>query len=154
MIHTRQNNRGKLRAAGTVRAYRGKVTGYVIPEDAGPIIREFAGASRIAAATGTALVVVVAQLDESRARMQGLRSDAAAWKVLPALVGRAAVHTKHLTNVLGIGGMAALRALESLTERGVLTEMTGSARGRFWQHRGTFDVLDGYAAGIRRMPLC
>ncbi len=52
--------------------------------DAGPIIREFARASRIAAATGTKLVDdLVAQLGESRARLQGLRSDAAAWKVFP-----------------------------------------------------------------------
>jgi len=63
--------------------------------DAGPIIREFARASRIAAATGTKLVDdLVAQLGESRARLQGLRSDAAAWKVLPALVGQPAVNTK------------------------------------------------------------
>jgi hypothetical protein len=122
--------------------------------DAGPIIREFARASRIAAATGTKLVDdLVAQLGESRARLQGLRSDAAAWKVLPALVGQPAVNTKYLTNGLGIGEMAALRALEALTERGVLTEMTGRARGRVWQHRGIFDVLDGYAAEIRRMSL-
>ncbi|MFB4350766.1 Fic family protein [Microbacterium sp. CR_7] len=120
--------------------------------DAGPIVREFARASRIAASTGTRLVDdLVSQLDESRSLLAGVRADAAAWKVLPALVGQPAVTTKHLMNTLGLGEMAALRALDTLTDRGVLTETTGRGRNRVWQHRGIFDVLDGYAEQIRRM---
>lgn len=122
--------------------------------DAGPIIREFAMASRIAATTGTRLVDdLVAQLEESRAKMAGLRSDAAAWRVLPALIGQPAVNTNYLVNHLGLGEMAALRALEALTERGVLAESSGRDRRRVWQHRGIFDVLDAYAAHIRRMSV-
>lgn len=122
--------------------------------DAGPIVREFALASRIAATTGTKLVDdLVAQFEDSRAKMKGVRSDAAAWKVLPALVGQPAVNTKYLMNALGFGEMAALRALDALTGRGVLTETTGKARGRVWQHRGIFEVLDDYAAEIRRMSV-
>ncbi|MEV7608504.1 Fic family protein [Microbacterium sp. NPDC089320] len=120
--------------------------------DAGPIIREFATASRIAASTGTQLVDdLVAQLKESRALLQGVRSDAAVWKILPALVGQPAVNTKYLMSALGLGEMAALRALDTLTDRGVLAETTGQGRNRVWQHRGIFDVLDGYAEQIRRM---
>lgn len=120
--------------------------------DAGPIIRTFAGASRIAAATGTQLVDdLVEQLDESRAKMAGIRADAAAWKILPHLVGQPAVNVKYLKNTLGLGEMTALRALDSLTERDVLTETTGKSRGRVWQHRGIFDALDAYASVIRRM---
>nr|WP_188551895.1 Fic family protein [Sediminivirga luteola] len=120
--------------------------------DAEPIVREFASASRIAAATGTALVNELSQqLDQSRAKMKGLRSDAAAWRLLPALVGQPAVNTKYVMDVLGLGEMAALRALKSLTERGVLTETTGRSRNRVWQHRGIFAVLDAYAERIRRM---
>jgi hypothetical protein len=120
--------------------------------DAGPILREFAMASRIAATTGTTLIDdLVAQLEDSRAKMKGIRADAAAWKVLPALVGQPAVNTRYLMKELGFGEMAALRALDALTERGVLTETTGRTRGRVWQHKGIFDVLDGYAAEIRRM---
>lgn len=122
--------------------------------DAGPIVREFARASRFAAVSGTKLVDdLVAQLDASRAKMQGLRADAAAWKVLPALVGQPAVNTAYLVEILGLGEMAALRAVDALTERGVLTETTGKARGRVWQHRGIFDVLDAYAADLRRTAL-
>lgn len=38
-------------------------------------------------------------------------------------------------------------------DRGVLTETTGKARGRVWQHHSTFEVLDDYAAEIRRMSV-
>ncbi len=120
--------------------------------DAGPIVREFARASRIAATTGSKLVDdLVAQLESSRIKMSRLRADAAAWKVLPALIGQPAMNTRYLTTELGLGEMAALRALDSLTDLGVLVEVSGRGRHRVWQHRGIFDVLDAYAAGIRRM---
>lgn len=120
--------------------------------DTGPIIRDFANASRIAAATGTDLVDdLVEQLEASRAKMAGMRADAAAWKILPTLVGQPAVNVKYLKNTLGLGEMAALRALDALTEREVLTETTGKRRARVWQHQGIFEALDSYASGIRRM---
>lgn len=122
--------------------------------DAGPITSEFAGASRIAATTGIQLVDdLVEQLDESRQKMKGIRADAAAWKVLPTLVGQPAVNVKYLKSALGLGEMAALRALDALTERDVLIESTGKSRGRVWQHRGIFEVLDSYASAIRRMSV-
>jgi len=122
--------------------------------DAEPIIREFAAASRIAATTGTQLVDdLVAELDDSREKLKGLRSDAAAWRILPALVGQPAVNTRYLMRTLGVGEMGALRALDTLADRGVLTESTGKSRNRVWQHRGIFDALDGYAEKIRRMSV-
>jgi len=122
--------------------------------DAGPIIRRFAAASRIAAVTGSQLVDdLAAQLDDSRARMKGMRSDAAAWRILPALVGQPAVNTTYLMRALGVGEMAALRALDALVEREVLIESTGRERNRVWQHRGIFEVLDAYAERIRRMTV-
>lgn len=122
--------------------------------DAAPIVLEFARASRIAARTGSELVDdLAAQLTQSRVRMVGIRSDAAAWRILPVLVGQPAVNTKYLVETVGLGEMAALRALEAMTARGVLVEMTGRSRGRVWQHRGIFGVLDDYAARIRRMAL-
>lgn len=120
--------------------------------DAEPIVSEFASASRIAATTGTQLVDdLVVQLEDSRKKLKGLRSDAAGWRVLPALVGQPAMNTKYLMSALGLGVMGALRALDALTDRGVLTESTGKSRNRVWQHPGIFDVLDRYAENIRRM---
>ena len=122
--------------------------------DAGPVIREFANASRIAAASGTQLVDnLAAQIEASRASLVGVRSDAAAWRVLPVLVGQPVVNSKYLINTLGLGEMTALRALDVLTERGVLTETTGRTRARVWQHRGIFEVLDDYSTKIRRMSV-
>ncbi len=40
MLSTEKNRSGKLRAVGTVRAYKGKVTGYLIPEFGDTPIRE------------------------------------------------------------------------------------------------------------------
>ncbi len=120
--------------------------------DAGPIIRVFAGASRIAATTGMQLVDdLVDQLDDSRSKMAGIRADAAAWRILPHLVSQPAVNVKYLKNSLGLGEMSALRALDSLTDRNVLTETTGRSRGRVWQHRGILEALDAYASVIRPM---
>lgn len=120
--------------------------------DAGPIIREFAAASRIAVTTGTRLVEeLAAQLNKSRAMMQGLRADSLAWQILPHLIAQPAVNAKYLVETLGIGEMAALRALNALTERGVIAEMTGKARGRVWQHKGVLGTLDEYAARLRRL---
>jgi Fic family protein len=122
--------------------------------DAEPIVSEFASAGRIAATTGTQLVDdLVEELEDSRRKLKGLRSDAAAWRILPALVGQPAVHTKYLMSTLRLGEMGALRALDTLTDRGVLTESTGKSRNRVWQHRGIFEVLDGYAEKIRRMSV-
>lgn len=122
--------------------------------DAGPIVREFASASRIAASTGTRLVDdLVAQLRDSRESLRGIRSDAAAWKILPALIGQPAVNTAYLTRTLDLSEMTVWRALDALTERGVLTETTGRGRNRVWQHRGILGVLDGYAEQIRRMTM-
>ena len=120
--------------------------------DAAQIIHEFARASRVAAVTGSGLVDDLAsQLEDSRAKLAGIRSDAAAWRILPALVSQPAVNTKYVVRALGLGEMAALRALDVLVERGVLVEMTGKSRARVWQHRGILGVLDEYAARIRRM---
>lgn len=66
-------------------------------------------------------------------------------------MGQPAVNTKYVMDALGLSEMTALRALGSLTERGVLTETTGRSRNRVWQHRGVFAVLDAYAERIRRM---
>lgn len=120
--------------------------------DAGPIVREFALASRIASATGRKLVTRLAEeLEQSRKQLKGVRSNAAAWRVLPALVGQPVVNSKYLANVLGLGEMAALRALDTLAERGVVTETTSQRRGRVWQHRGMLSALDEYASEIRRL---
>ncbi|WP_139416315.1 Fic family protein [Agromyces laixinhei] len=119
--------------------------------DAGPIVRAFADASRLAAFTGTALVNELAeQLEIAREQLGGVRTDAAAWKLLPTLIGQPVVNTRYLQQRLAMSEASSLRALDTLVERGVLIERTGYGRNRVWQHSGIIAVLDAYAAGIRR----
>jgi Fic family protein len=120
--------------------------------NAGPIIAEFARASRLAAVSGRRLLDDLADaLEDSRAKLTGVRSDAAAWRIIPALVAQPVMTAKHLTKALGLGEMAALRTLNLLTERGVLREVTGQRRNRIFEHGGILRVLDNYARGIKRV---
>ncbi len=122
--------------------------------DAGPIIRRFADASRYAAATGKTLVDgLAAQLWVSRDLLDGVRRQAWAWKVLPHLVEQPVMSTKYLKRKFAIRDETAIRALETLAERGVLAEKTGAKRNRVWEHKGILSVLDDYAASIRRSTM-
>lgn len=119
--------------------------------DAGPIILEFARAAQYAAVTGRKLVDnLVDQLTQSKQRLQGVRSDATAWKILPGLISQPVINTATLKERLGLGEMAALRALKILEERGVVRELTGWRRSRVWEHPGILEVLDEYADQIKR----
>lgn len=119
--------------------------------DARPIVEAFADASRFAASSGKQLVDdLTAQVDDARARLTGLRPQAAAWRVVPHLVAHPVVNAHLLTTTLGLNAVAAQRALAQLTEAGVLEERTGKQRNRVWQHPGIIDVLDVYAQQLRR----
>lgn len=120
--------------------------------DAGPIIRRFSEAGRFAAATGRGLVDALAdQLRDAQSRLAGLRPQALAWQVLPLLIAQPVVNARYLSDTLGVGDATAQRTLKTLAERGVLVERTGQARNRIWQHPGILDVLDDYAAQLRRV---
>jgi len=119
--------------------------------DAGPIIAEFARASRRAAVSGRQLLDYLSDaLEDSREKLAGVRSDAAAWRILPELVSQPVITARHLTETLGLGEMAALRTLNLLAERRVLTEVTGQRRNRIFEHDEILRVLDDYARGIKR----
>ncbi|GAA1318911.1 Fic family protein [Leucobacter albus] len=119
--------------------------------DAGPIMRRFADAARFAAATGRDLLDALAlELERSRELLAGVRKQSAAWKVLPQLVGQPVVNLRYLRDTLNLQEMTALRALNTLAEREVLTERSGRARNRVWEHRGFLGALDSYGSVIRR----
>lgn len=120
--------------------------------DAGPIVRRFANASRFATMSGRDLVNDLAEeLDRSTELLTGVRKHSRAWQVLPHLIGQPVVNLRYVRNELGLNEMTALRALDALTDRGVLTERSGQSRNRVWEHRGILNVLDGYAEKIRRV---
>lgn len=119
--------------------------------DATPIISCFAQACRFAAASGRKLVDdLAAQLNQARTALRGIRADAAVWRALPLLVGQPIVNAEYLMREMHISAMTAYRSLDTLTERNILTVTTGGRRNRVWEHKGIIDVLDDYAAGLRR----
>jgi len=119
--------------------------------DASPIVRRFAEACRFAATSGRKLIDdLCEQLDEARADLYGVRSDAAVWRVLPNLIAQPIINTRYLQKTLGLSKPQAERAIKTLTERGVVVARTGKQRNVVYEHRGILDVLDEYAAGLRR----
>lgn len=120
--------------------------------DARAIVESFTRATRYAASSGARLVDDLAEeIARSREQLAGLRPQAAAWTVLPRLVGQPVVNARYLTSVLGFSNMTAQRALVQLADAGVLEERTGLRRNRVWQHAGILAVLDAYAEGLRRL---
>ena len=119
--------------------------------DAAPIARQFAQACRFAVTSGRKLIDdLCEQLDEGRSHLQGVRSDAAVWRVLPNLIAQPIINTRYLQKAVGLSKPQAERAIKTLSERGVVVERTGRQRSVAYEHRGILDVLDEYAAGLRR----
>lgn len=103
-------------------------------------------AARYAATTGTALVDGLAdELDTAREALAGLRRQATAWRVVPHLVAHPVINARYLVDRMGMQHVTAQRALQQLTDAGVLEERTGLQRNRVWQHTGILRLLDSYA---------
>jgi Fic family protein len=119
--------------------------------EAGPIVRRIANAARFAAVTGRRLVDdLAAELADSREKLHRLRRQALAWRVLATLVAQPVVSSAYLRRRFGMNDVTAARTLELLTTEGVLEERSGKRRNRVWQHSGILNVLDAYAAKVRR----
>lgn len=119
--------------------------------DAAPIIERFATASRFAAARGRRLVDDLADtVDSVNERLTGLRSDAAARKVVPHLVAQPVVNASHLVRELGLNEMTAQRAISALVERGILVERSGLRRNRVYAQEEVLTILDDFAESIFR----
>jgi len=119
--------------------------------DAAAIVGQFAAASRYAAARGTRLVDDLARESrESLDRIADTRSDAAARRVVPLLIGRPVVTSAYVQERLDLTERSTFRALDTLVGRGVLEERQGRSRSRVYAHPGILSVLDEFAADIRR----
>ena len=82
--------------------------------------------------------------------MHGVRRDAAVWKVLPNLIAQPIINTRYLRESLGLTKAQAERAIKTLVEHGIVTVRSGKKRDAVYEHRGILDVLDDYAASLRR----
>lgn len=122
--------------------------------DAAPIVRLFAEATRYAAHHGMRLIDSLQdQITISNSKLAGLRPQAAAWKLVPLLVGQPVVNAKFIKEQLQINDAAAHRALSALTQRNIIVETSGNNRNRIWQHNGILEVLNNYSEQVRRDSL-
>lgn len=119
--------------------------------DATPIVEAFAEACLFAASSGRTLIdALTDQLAEAKQLLHGVRSDSPAWRVVPQLIAQPIVTTRYLCDSLALSKPQAERAIKRLADAGVLTARTGRQRNVIWEHRGILDVLDDYAARLRR----
>lgn len=119
--------------------------------DAEPIVRLFTSAALYAAASGSTLIdQLYDELVASTEKLTGVRSQSAAFKVLPLLIGQPVLSVDYLVRNAGFNKMTAGRAIDLLVEREVIIEITGQKRNRVWQHPGILAILDDYAAQIKR----
>lgn len=119
--------------------------------DAGPIIAQFARAARFASHSGRQLIDdLLTVLREMEENLTGIRRDSAAWKLLPTLIAQPVVNLNFVAAMLETNQVTALRAVDTLVERGILHETTGRRRNRAWQQSNVLSVLDAFADGARR----
>jgi Fic family protein len=119
--------------------------------DAGPIVERFCDASQVAASSGARLVDdLTAELDRAEQRVEHLNAQAGARSIVPHLIAHPVLNSHFVVERIGLGRDSARRALDHLTEAGVLVERTGQSRNRLWEHPGILRVLDHYAEGLRR----
>ncbi|KAB8286807.1 filamentation induced by cAMP protein fic [Bifidobacterium ramosum] len=159
LVHAILRNKGLVRtttppvSAGLLRdteAYFNALTAFR-KGDAAPIVESFVEACLFAAASGRQLIDdLVDQLDTAKSALRGVRSDSPVWRIVPQLIAQPIVTTAYLCDSLGLSKPQAERAVKRLEEAGVLTRRGGARRNVIWEHRGILDVLDEYAAGLRR----
>lgn len=119
--------------------------------DAAPIIERFAFASRYASLEGRRLIDELdAVLIDARARTTHLRADAAALRLIPALIAQPVINARFTRQALDTNDMTAQRAIAALVDAGVLTERTGLRRNRVYQQENVLAALEAFAQRIYR----
>jgi len=69
---------------------------------------------------------------------------------LPHLIAQPVINSQYLRSTVGLSKSQAERALHALADAGVLVPRNTAKRNIVWEHRGILDVLDDYAASLRR----
>ena len=119
------------------------------------IIEAFARATGYAVVNGRQLLRDVASIEaEWEEKMLGLRSDATARRVAVLAIAHPVLNYEIVTRELSIAPTTAFRALESLSDRGVLRPANSQRRNRIWLAEPVLNALDDFAAraGKRRLP--
>jgi Fic family protein len=123
--------------------------------DIGPIVAAFARAASYAVDNGRQLVRDIGGTQsEWEEKMGGLRSDAAARRVAVLAIAHPVLNYEIVARELAIAPTTALRALDTLVDRGVLRPANSKRRNRIWLAEPVLRSLDDFAAraGRRRLP--
>lgn len=115
-----------------------------------PIVEEFAQAAGFAATKGRLLVDDLDALRVQAASRIKARSDATVWRLNDSLLSQPVVNTGYVAAKFEVSKVAAQRAIDQLTEVGVLTESTSKVRYRVWQANEIITRLDDFGTRIRR----
>jgi Fic family protein len=98
------------------------------------IVQTFSQAAEIASSEAAVLRDDVEALQRRwRESLKGLRSDAAAWKLVDELPGRPVLTAPSVGELLKISPPAAGRALDQLEERGIIKRLNEKKWGRAWE---------------------
>jgi Fic family protein len=98
------------------------------------IVQTFAQAADIASREAAVLRDDVGALQGRwRESLKGVRSDAAAWKLVDELPGRPVLTAPSVGELLNVSAVAAGRALNQLEERGVIKRLNEKKWGRAWE---------------------
>jgi Fic family protein len=123
--------------------------------DIRPIITAFAQAAGYAAVNGRQLLRDISGIEADwEEKLLGLRSDATARRVAVLAIAHPVLNYETVTRELSIAPTTAFRALETLTDRGVLRSANSRRRNRIWLAEPVLNSLDDFAAraGRRRHP--
>jgi len=118
------------------------------------IVQTFSQAAEIASREAEVLRDDVETLrGRWREQIKGLRSDAAAWKLLDELPGRPVLTAPSVGKLLKISPPAANRALQQLQERGIIKPLNERKWGRAWEASELLSLVEAFerrVAGGRR----
>ncbi len=119
--------------------------------DVEPIIREFSRATSLSTTNGRHLVSDLHDVSTDwHARIEHLRSDAAARRLTTALINQPVVNNAYVASALGTSVPGAQRAINALVEADILTQTSEGARNRVWQAQDVLEALDEFGARIKR----
>lgn len=115
------------------------------PHPADLIVQTFAQAADISSREASVLRDDVEALQGRwRVALKGLRSDAAAWKLVDELPGRPVLTAPSVQQLLGVSAPAAGRALDQLEERGITKRLNERKWGRAWEAAELLDLVQGF----------
>lgn len=160
LVHTMMRRHGVAEhttvpvSAGLLRdpsAYFDALTAYRAG-DAAPIVERVSHAALAAVANGRELARASVELRERWREQIKARRGAAAWTLADGLFAQPAVDVRAAARITGTSERAALTAVDTLVDAGVLSLVAGVRWGRVWQARDVLDAADAFArrAGRRR----